>query len=54
MAKTPRKTVRMEDPLWERFGAVAPDRSAVIRQFIHWYVGDEGWEVPQRPGRKPE
>lgn len=49
MADTAIRTVRMDDPLWERFGAATDDRSAVIRQFVHWYVGDEGWELPSRP-----
>lgn len=49
MADTTVRTVRMDDSLWDRFGEAAGDRSAVIRQFAHWYVGDEGWELPVRP-----
>jgi len=56
MNDTPVKTVRMDDLLWRRFGDHARDRSAVIRQFIHWYIGDEGWPAPRRPvdGRSAE
>jgi len=45
---TPIRTVRMDDSLWKRFGKVADDRSAVLRAFIHWYIGDEGWPMPTR------
>ncbi len=45
---TPIRTVRMDDSLWNRFGELTEDRSATIRAFIHWYVGDEGWPAPTR------
>jgi hypothetical protein len=36
--------------LWERFGDVAdPDRSEVLREFIRWYTGEPGAELPRRP-----
>jgi hypothetical protein len=51
---TPFRRVRMDDDLWERFGESViradPDsnRSAVLRRFARWYVGDID-EMPQRP-----
>jgi hypothetical protein len=45
---TPIRTVRMDDSLWNRFGEFSEDRSATIRAWIHWYVGDEGWPAPSR------
>lgn len=45
-----RRAVRLEDELWERFGAVAdPDRSTVVRAFIAWYVREPGAKLPRRP-----
>jgi hypothetical protein len=36
--------------LWERFGEVAePDRSEVLREFIRWYVREQGAKLPRRP-----
>jgi hypothetical protein len=36
--------------LWERFGEVAePDRSAVLRAFVAWYVREPGAKLPVRP-----
>ncbi len=61
---TARQTIRVDESLWERFEAArqqagATDRSAVIREFIRWYVherGDKGKPVqmPKRPARAPE
>jgi hypothetical protein len=49
--KTPLQNVRVERDLWLAFGAVAePDRSAVLREFIRWYVGEPGVKAPRRPG----
>lgn len=51
---TPFRRVRMDDDLWRRFGetvkAADPDtnRSAVLRKFARWFVGDID-EMPQRP-----
>lgn len=43
------RAIRLPDVgLWDRFGELTDDRSAVIRAFIHWYVGDEGWPAPTR------
>lgn len=48
--KTPHRQVRIEPDLWDRFGAIAePDRSAVIRDFVRWYVREPGAKMPQRP-----
>ena len=47
---TARQTVRVDEDLWARFGAVAdPDRSAVLREFIAWYVREPGAKLPARP-----
>lgn len=50
---TARQTVRIDEALWERFGAVAEsqdtDRSALLREFIAWYVRDQGAKMPKRP-----
>lgn len=36
--------------LWDRFGNLAePDRSAVLRDFIRWYVREPGAKLPRRP-----
>jgi hypothetical protein len=43
-------TVRMGADLWRAFGEVAePDRSAVVREFIRWYVREPGAKMPHRP-----
>ncbi len=49
---TARQTIRIDEKLWERFGAQVPDgnRSDVIRDFIRWYVHDQGAKMPKRPG----
>jgi hypothetical protein len=47
---TPTRPIRIDPELWERFGEVAdPDRSAVLRDFIRWYVGEPGVKAPKRP-----
>ena len=49
--KTPIRTVRIEDDLWEELGAVAePDRSTIIRDLLLWYVRRPGVKMPRRPG----
>lgn len=52
---SPNRAFRLDDlDLWTRFGAAAAeagsDRSAVLREFIRWYVRDLGARMPQRPG----
>ena len=55
---TPFRRIRMDDDLWERLEAAVkradPDgnRSAVLRKFARWYVGDID-EMPQRPEPRP-
>jgi len=51
---TPFRRIRLDDDLWERLELAArradPDlnRSALIRRFARWYVGDID-EPPKRP-----
>jgi len=50
---TPRRAIRIPDPLWERFGQVVEemetDRNSIIRELIAWYVRDSGATLPPRP-----
>lgn len=54
---TARQTIRMDEALWERLGAVAEradtDRSTVLREFARWYVRDRGAKLPSRPNTDP-
>ena len=51
---TPFRRIRMDDDLWERLDEACkradPDsnRSALLRRFARWYVGDID-QMPQRP-----
>ena len=53
---TPFRRIRMDDDLWKRLDEAAkaadPDsnRSALLRKFARWYIGDID-EMPQRPPR---
>lgn len=49
-------TLRLDPDLWRRFGESATDRSAVLRQFVRWYVREPGAKAPRRPetGRTDE
>ncbi len=48
--KTPLQNVRVERDLWLAFGDLAePDRSAVLRAFIRWFVGLPDAPMPERP-----
>ena len=48
--KTPLKRMRVDDDLWSQFGELAaPDRSAVLREFMRWYVREPGAKLPKRP-----
>jgi hypothetical protein len=55
---TPFRRIRLDDDLWGRFDRAVkiadPDsnRSAVIRRFARWYVGDID-QMPQRPEPEP-
>ena len=48
---TPVKKIRIDDLTWARLEAHAPDgnRSALIHQFINWFLGSPGASLPQRP-----
>jgi hypothetical protein len=49
---TARQTIRVDEDLWQQFGEVAdPDRSTVLRDFIRWYVGEQGAKAPKRSAR---
>lgn len=52
---TPHRPIRVEDELWDSFGALvgARNRSSVIRDFIRWYIGMRGAKLPERPKRRP-
>lgn len=47
-----RKLRGVDDELWDSFGEAADDvgsdRSALIRQFMRWFVGDSD-DLPSRP-----
>lgn len=46
--------VRMDREQWMKFGEVAqPDRSAVLRDFIDWYLREPGAKMPKRPDQPP-
>lgn len=52
---TPHRPIRVEDELWEAFGRlVGPrNRSAILREFIRWYVGARGAKLPRPPKTPP-
>ena len=54
--KTPRKSVRVDDELWDDFGRLAGgrDRSEILRAFIAWYTRQRGATLPKRPPRPAE
>jgi predicted DNA-binding protein len=49
-------SLRVPEDLWQRFGELAAaagtDRSALLREFIAWYVREAGAPLPRRPGRR--
>ena len=48
--KTPVQRFRLDADRWDRFGEAAkPDRSAVLREFVRWYIGEKGARLPKRP-----
>lgn len=57
MDRTPLRRIGFDNDLWERFEQAVkhadPDsnRSAVLRKFARWYVGDIN-DLPQRPAPK--
>ena len=47
---TPKITLRVPEDLWRRFGELAePDRAAVLREFMKWFVRDPDAKAPKRP-----
>lgn len=50
------KTVRVEEHLWDRAGAVATaqgtTRAAAINAFLRWYVGEVDAQLPKPATRK--
>jgi hypothetical protein len=55
--KTPHRALRVEDDLWERFGAatrdMGSDRSTWLRNAILWCLREPGAKQPQRPATAP-
>ena len=47
--KTPMHTIRIEDDLWRRFGVLAGDRTATLREFIRWFMREPDARMPRRP-----
>lgn len=45
---TPNRAIRVPDGRWSVFGAIAGvrDRARIINDFIAWYSGEEGAELP--------
>lgn len=54
---TDRQSFRMPPDEWREFGeatqAAGVDRSAVVRDFIRWYLGKPGAGLPDRPEASP-
>lgn len=52
-ANTPTRPIRIDLALWNEAGeatkAERTDRSAIIREFIRWYLRKPGAKLPQRP-----
>jgi predicted transcriptional regulator len=50
---TPHAAVRIPEDVWRRFHELAlaagTDRSALIRQFVAWYLREPGAKLPDRP-----
>jgi hypothetical protein len=50
---TARQTIRVDEALWEQFGeraaSVDNDRSALLRDFMRWFVREPGAKMPKRP-----
>lgn len=51
--KTQLRSMRIDDADWEDFGTAAEgqgtNRRDAVAEFIRWYVGRPGAELPQRP-----
>jgi hypothetical protein len=48
---TPRRVISAGDELWDPFGEVvgARNRSAILRQFMAWFLRLPGARLPERP-----
>ena len=50
---TARQTIRVDEELWTAFGksaeAMGGDRSAVLRDFMRWHIGEADASQPARP-----
>ena len=53
---TPHRPIRVETDLWEEFGRIAGERnqSALLRDFMAWYVRRRGATLPKRPAATDE
>lgn len=51
--KTKHRTIRIDDTLWDAYGELVDDRTAVIRDFLRWYVREPGVKLPKRPDVSP-
>jgi hypothetical protein len=54
--KTPISRFRIDATEWAAFGDAVPegtDRSAVLRDFIAWYLRRPGAKMPKRPDAPP-
>ena len=51
---TDRRTIRVDPDLWNEFGRATAGgedgRSGVLRDFMRWYLGKPGAELPQPKG----
>lgn len=50
--KTPISRFRIDADEWQAFGEAVPqdtDRSAVLRDFVAWYLRRPGARMPKRP-----
>jgi hypothetical protein len=50
---TPPRAIRISDDLWHKFTEAADragmERAGLVREFIRWYVGEEGATLPRPP-----
>lgn len=48
---TPGRLIRVPGRYWEAFGKIAGERrrSAVVLEFIRWYIGEPGARLPKPP-----
>jgi hypothetical protein len=53
---TPGRLIRVPGRYWEAFGELAGERrrSAVVLEFIRWYVGEPGARLPKPPKASPQ